>query len=108
VARALCFADNIWIATSIESMVVAHRADALREIDASVRFISAEPLLGPLDQLNLAGVHWLMNVGTRPTSPDIPRRRNAESSAYLIASLDRREERRHLLAPDKDPRLLAS
>lgn len=63
VARALTFTDNIWIGTSIESMLVAHRADALREIDAAIRFISAEPLLGPLDRLNLTGFSWLIAGG---------------------------------------------
>jgi protein gp37 len=54
---------NIWMGTSIESIDVAKRADALREIPASVRFISAEPLLGPLDGLNLEGIHWLIGGG---------------------------------------------
>ena len=68
--RALRFADdlpwspNIWIGTSIENMDVAHRADALRGItQASVRFISAEPLLGPLDDLDLTGIDWLIGGG---------------------------------------------
>jgi protein gp37 len=39
---------NVWIGTSIENTRWAYRADVLREIPAAVRFISAEPLLGPL------------------------------------------------------------
>lgn len=55
---------NIWIGTSIETMKVARRADHLRKItDASVRFISAEPLLGPLERLNLEGIHWVIGGG---------------------------------------------
>jgi len=50
-AEQLTFTPNIWIGTSIENMDVAHRADSLRKIDADVRFISAEPLLGSLDLL---------------------------------------------------------
>lgn len=67
--RALRFADqlqwseNIWMGTSIEDMRVARRADALREIPAFVRFISAEPLLGSLADLNLDGIHWLIGGG---------------------------------------------
>jgi protein gp37 len=68
--RALRLADdlpwgpNVWIGTSIESMDVARRADALRGItQASVRFISAEPLLGPLDKLNLTGIDWVIGGG---------------------------------------------
>ncbi|MBA3646029.1 MAG: phage Gp37/Gp68 family protein [Gemmatimonadaceae bacterium] len=59
----LTFTPNIWIGTSIESMKVARRADALREIQADVRFISAEPLLAPLDHLNLEGIHWVIGGG---------------------------------------------
>lgn len=68
--RALRLADelpwspNIWIGTSIENMAVAHRADSLRGItQACVRFISAEPLLGPLDDLNLTGIEWMIGGG---------------------------------------------
>lgn len=68
--RALRYADrltwtrNIWIGTSVEDMVVADRVDALRAIEpAHVRFISAEPLLGPLDTLNLKGIHWVIGGG---------------------------------------------
>jgi protein gp37 len=49
--------------TSIENMEVAYRADSLRQIPANVRFISAEPLLGSLDELNLDGIHWVIGGG---------------------------------------------
>jgi protein gp37 len=49
--------------TSIENMDVARRADALRQIPAAVRFISAEPLLGPLDALDLTGIDWVIGGG---------------------------------------------
>jgi protein gp37 len=62
-AEQLTFTPNIWIGTSIESMDVAHRADSLRKIDADVRFISAEPLLGSLDLLSLDGIHWVIGGG---------------------------------------------
>lgn len=56
--------DNIWIGTSIEDMRVAGRADHLRRIEqARIRFISAEPLLGPLDELNLANIDWVIGGG---------------------------------------------
>lgn len=68
--RALRYADhlpwspNIWMGTSIENMDVAHRADSLRQIEAAaVRFISAEPLLGPLDRLDLSGIEWVIGGG---------------------------------------------
>lgn len=62
-ADKLPWAPNIWMGTSIENMDVARRADSLREIPAAVRFISAEPLLGPLDDLNVAGIDWMIGGG---------------------------------------------
>ena len=44
-------------------MLVARRADALRKVPAHVRFISAEPLLGPLDGLDLTGIDWVIGGG---------------------------------------------
>ena len=55
---------NIWIGASIENMTVSKRADSLRRIEqAHVRFISAEPLLGPLNTLDLTGIHWVIAGG---------------------------------------------
>lgn len=54
---------NVWLGTSIEDMRVAKRADFLREIPAVVRFISYEPALGPLDDLNLRGIDWVIVGG---------------------------------------------
>jgi protein gp37 len=68
--RALRYADrlvwtpNIWIGTSIESMAVAGRADSIRAIDAAaVRFISAEPLLESLLDLDLMNIDWVIGGG---------------------------------------------
>ena len=57
------WSENIWMGTSIENMNVAVRADYLRQVPSAVRFISAEPLLGPLDALNLTGIHWVIGGG---------------------------------------------
>jgi protein gp37 len=59
----LGWTENVWLGTSIESMDVAKRADALRTVAAHVRFISAEPLLGPLDELDLTGIDWVIGGG---------------------------------------------
>lgn len=48
---------------SIENRRFVHRANHLRKVDAAVRFISAEPLLGPLEGLNLDGISWLIEGG---------------------------------------------
>lgn len=67
--RALLPADwgngypNVWLGTSIEDMRVADRADHLRDIPAVVRFVSYEPALGPLDELDLTGLDWIIVGG---------------------------------------------
>lgn len=66
---------NVWLGTSVEDMRVAHRVDALRAIPASVRFISYEPALGPLDDLDIAGIDWVIyggesGPGWRPENKD--------------------------------------
>jgi protein gp37 len=62
-ADVLDWAPNVWMGVSIENRRFIHRADALRAVPAAVRFISAEPLLGPLEGLNLEGIDWLIAGG---------------------------------------------
>lgn len=54
--------DNIWMGVSVETQRYAFRLDHLRQVPAAVRFVSAEPLLGPLE-LNLVGIDWLIAGG---------------------------------------------
>jgi protein gp37 len=54
---------NVWMGVSIENRRFVHRADYLRRVPAAVRFISAEPLLGPLENLDLDGIDWLIAGG---------------------------------------------
>lgn len=54
---------NVWVGTSIELDEYCWRADVLRTVPAAVRFLSCEPLLGPLPSLNLAGIDWLIVGG---------------------------------------------
>jgi protein gp37 len=54
---------NVWMGVSIENRRFVHRADYLRTVPAAVRFISAEPLLGPLEGLDLDGIDWLIAGG---------------------------------------------
>jgi protein gp37 len=73
-AGTLPWPEHIWAGVSVESNEYAWRADFLRHVPAAVRFISAEPLLGPVDQLNLDGIHWVITggesgAGFRPCSP---------------------------------------
>ena len=62
---------NVWLGTSIESDRYAFRADHLRATPAAVRFLSLEPLLGPLPSLDLTGIDWVIigcesGPGARP------------------------------------------
>jgi protein gp37 len=54
---------NVWLGTSIENDRWVGRADRVRETPAAVRFISAEPLLGPLPSLDLTDIDWLILGG---------------------------------------------
>ena len=74
VADRLPWPANVWMGVSVESDRYAFRADHLRQVPAAVRFISAEPLLGPLPSLNLAGINWVIaggesGPGARPMHP---------------------------------------
>lgn len=70
-AERLPWPENIWMGVSVEDTAQTWRLDRLRAVPAAVRFVSAEPLLGPLDGLNLSGIDWLIaggesGVGNRP------------------------------------------
>jgi protein gp37 len=54
---------NVWMGVSVETNRWAHRADDLREVPAAIRFVSAEPLLGPVDELDLEGIAWVIAGG---------------------------------------------
>lgn len=62
-APTLPWPDNVWMGVTIENRRFVHRADHLRTVPAAVRFISAEPLLGPLEGLDLTDIHWLIAGG---------------------------------------------
>ena len=63
VADALDWPPNVWMGVSVESSRYTFRIDHLRTVPAAVRFVSAEPLLGPLLHLDLTGIHWLIAGG---------------------------------------------
>jgi protein gp37 len=55
--------ENVWLGASIERDDYCGRADVLRAVPTKVRWICAEPLLGPLPSLNLDGIHWVVCGG---------------------------------------------
>jgi protein gp37 len=62
-APQLSWPDNVWMGVSVETDDYTSRVSALRTVPAAVRFVSAEPLLGPLDGLDLSEIHWLIAGG---------------------------------------------
>jgi protein gp37 len=66
---------NLWVGVSVEDASVLDRVDDLREVPAAVRFLSCEPLLGPLDGLVLDRIDWVIaggesGVQARPVDGD--------------------------------------
>ena len=59
----LKFTPNIWIGVSVEDEKVISRIDHLRKVNAHVRFLSLEPLISGLPNLNLVGIHWVIVGG---------------------------------------------
>lgn len=62
-SKELKWSHNIWMGTSVENMLVVHRIKDLVRVRAKVRFLSLEPLLGPLPRLPLSGIHWVIVGG---------------------------------------------
>ncbi|NKT69512.1 DUF5131 family protein [Rhodococcus hoagii] len=63
IADRLDWPSNVWMGVSVENALVLDRVDHLREVPAAVRFLSCEPLLGPLDGINLEGIGWVIAGG---------------------------------------------
>lgn len=59
----LHWASNIWMGVSVENKDYIYRIDQLRETHASIKFLSIEPMLGPLDDINLNGIDWVIVGG---------------------------------------------
>lgn len=54
---------HVWMGVSVEGSKYVYRIDHLRATGAHVKFLSLEPLLGPLPNLNLEGIHWVIVGG---------------------------------------------
>jgi len=57
------WADNIWMGVSVENADYTFRIDQLRETGAKIKFLSVEPLLGPIPKMNLKGINWVIVGG---------------------------------------------
>jgi protein gp37 len=62
-ADALRWPDNVWLGTSVEDARVLDRIKDLRRVPAAIRFLSVEPLLGPIPRLPLTGIDWVIVGG---------------------------------------------
>jgi len=62
-APRLKWTNNVWIGVSVENKKVEFRIDDLRDVPASIRFLSLEPLLGPLESINLSKIDWVIVGG---------------------------------------------
>lgn len=75
IANHLAWPPNVWMGVSVEDRRVLHRVDDLRMVPAAVRFLSVEPLIGPIPKLPLQGIHWVIVGGesgpdARPMQPE--------------------------------------
>lgn len=71
----LSWPDHVWMGVSVESHQYVSRIDGLRESGAAIKFLSLEPLLGPLPNLDLDGIDWVIvggesGPGARPMNAD--------------------------------------
>ena len=65
----LNWTPNIWMGVSVEDQIVEHRIDYLRKTNAKVKFLSLEPLIGPLPNLNLDEISWVIVGGESGRKP---------------------------------------
>lgn len=63
VTRFLYWPPNVWMGVSVENQDYTFRVDHLRQTEAKVKFLSIEPLLGPIKKLNLKGIDWVIVGG---------------------------------------------
>jgi protein gp37 len=74
-APRLKWSPNIWMGVTVEKANYLHRIDALRTVPATVRFLSMEPLLGPVSNMDLQNINWVIiggesGPGARPMKPE--------------------------------------
>lgn len=69
----LNWSHNIWMGVSVENEKVKSRIDYLRDTNARVKFLSCEPLIGPLSNLNLTGIDWVIVGGESGRTPRVMR-----------------------------------
>jgi protein gp37 len=94
---------NVWMGVSIETQAYSNRAEDLARVPAAVRFLSVEPLLGPIQRLPLRHIHWVIVGGesgreARPMklewAKDIRDQCKANSVAFFLKQLGGKRNKR--------------
>lgn len=63
ISKQLNWTDNIWMGVSVENQKYTDRVEFLSMTDAKIKFLSVEPLLGPIEQMNLSNIDWVIVGG---------------------------------------------
>ena len=63
ISSELNWSNNIWMGVSVENQKYLHRIDHLKRTDAKIKFLSLEPLIGPLKGMDLTGIDWAIVGG---------------------------------------------
>ncbi len=74
-SASISWSENVWMGVSVENESYSHRVDLLRRCGAKTKFLSLEPLLGPLDNIDLSNIDWVIaggesGPGARPMRPE--------------------------------------
>jgi len=103
---------NIWMGVSVEGENYLYRIDGLRDTQAAIKFLSFEPLLGPIDNLNLDGIDWAIvgcesGPGARPMQEDWVRSIRDQCVGQNVAFFykQRMENGKKISCPELDRRV---
>jgi protein gp37 len=74
-ANQLPWPSNVWMGVSVENADYVHRIHYLKQVPAAIRFLSVEPLIGPIPRLPISGIDWVIaggesGPGARPMEAD--------------------------------------
>jgi protein gp37 len=102
--KQLKWTHNIWMGVSVENEKVINRIDFLRKTKAKIRFLSCEPLIGPLPNLNLKNIDWVIVGGESGQRPrpmdadwvlDIQEQCKKEGTAFFFKQWGGRNKKRN-------------
>lgn len=103
--RTRCVPHSMWLGATVEHEKTTWRLDAIRSIDARVRFVSAEPLVGDLGAIDLSGIHWLITggeSGTHLARADIAEERAIVRRVGSTSKWEPRPDRYHWITSVRD------